>query len=139
MRAGKSQSEMAHLLGLNAAWYADLEQRDDELASTLTLFQAAHLASLLGVELHVLFDDGVRPEECIPLPELPGRLEARAAQAGMSMAQLEDEVGWALREFIDSPVHVAAELPVAFFQAIAAALGVNWLSFVPREDLDGRS
>lgn len=136
MRAGKSQLEMANLLGLNAAWYADLEQRDDELAATLTLFQAAQLASLLGVGLHALFDNAVRPEERIPLPELPGRIEAHAVRKRISVEQLEDEVGWELREFLESPVQVAAEMPIAFFQAIAAVLGVNWLSFVPEDHVD---
>jgi transcriptional regulator with XRE-family HTH domain len=29
IRAGKPQAEMSQLLGLNLAWYSDLEKRDD--------------------------------------------------------------------------------------------------------------
>jgi DNA-binding XRE family transcriptional regulator len=54
VRAGKSQAEIAQRLGLNEAWYADLEQRDGELAASLTLFKAMELASLFGVTLHEL-------------------------------------------------------------------------------------
>ena len=54
IRAGLSRVEMAQLLGLNDAWVADLETRDGELASTLSLFKALELAALLGVPLHEL-------------------------------------------------------------------------------------
>ena len=134
VRAGKSQEEMAKLLGLNAAWYSDLERRDEELASTLTLFQAAQLASLLGVGLHELFGEGTRPGERIALLELPERIVAHASAGGMQIEELEDRIGWDLREFLATPVQVAAEVPIAFLQAIAAELAVDWLSFVPDDD-----
>jgi transcriptional regulator with XRE-family HTH domain len=52
--AGKSQREVAERLGINDAWYSDLETYDDELVSTLTLFQATELASFVGTTLRTL-------------------------------------------------------------------------------------
>jgi hypothetical protein len=118
---------------LNAAWYADLEQHDDELASTLTLFQAMELASAVGVRLRDLVPESPAPDELIPLMELPDRIRAQMSRDGISIEQLEDRVGWELREFLDSPLRVAAELPIMFLQAIAAHLGINWLALVPDE------
>jgi hypothetical protein len=39
-----------------------------------------------------------------------------------------------LGEFLKSPVQIAAELPILFLQAVAAALGINWLALVPDEN-----
>lgn len=133
IRAGKSQAEMTQFLGLNPAWYADLEQHDAEMVSTLTLFQAMHLASVFGVQLHDLLDEPQVPEQRIALMELPDRIVAHTKRKGISIEDLEESVGWELREFLNSPVQVAADLPIRFLQAIAAVLGINWLSLVPDE------
>lgn len=134
IRAGKSPAEMTQLLGLNPAWYADLEQHDDELASTLTLFQAMQLASILGVRLHDLLDEPPVSGQRISLMELPDRIVAHTKREGITVEQFEDRVGWELGEFLKSPVQTAAELPILFLQAVAAALGINWLALVPAEE-----
>ena len=133
VRAGKSQAHVAGSLGLNSAWYADLETRDDELAATLTMFKAMELASLLDVSLHDLFDAPAAGNAHLPLIDLPDRITAHAKRARMSIEQLEEKTGWDLREFLASPVQAAAELPILFFQAVATELGMNWLILVPDE------
>ena len=125
---------MTQLLALNLAWYSDLEQRDDELASTLTIFKAMELASIFGVTLNELLDEPLVADERIALMELPDRIIAHAKHEGISVEQLEERVGWELHEFLGSPVRLAAELPILFFQALAAALGINWLALVPDEN-----
>ncbi len=133
IRAGKSQAGIAQSLGLNDAWYADLESGDDELAATLTMFKAMELASLLGVPLHELFDAPPPASERLSLVDLPERIVAHAKRSGKSVAQLEERIGWELRDYLRSPVQAAAELPILFFQAVAAELGINWLALVPDE------
>jgi transcriptional regulator with XRE-family HTH domain len=134
VRAGKSQAEMAKLLDINPAWYCDLEQRDGELASTLTLFQAIQLASLLGVRLHDIMGEEPPPELTIPLTELPAHIKNHTSRAGTTLDAFEERVGWKLGEFMDAPLQCAAELPLAFFQAIAHELGIDWLSLVPDDE-----
>ena len=133
IRAGKSQADIAKALDINIAWYADLESRDGELAATLSLFKAMELASTLGVPLHELLDDPPFNGEPIALMELPEHILAYAKHQGISIEQLEKQTGWDLRDFLASPVQSAAELPLEFFQAIAALLGINWLALVPVE------
>jgi transcriptional regulator with XRE-family HTH domain len=133
VRAGKSRREVAEHLGLNDAWYDDLEHHDDELASTLTLFQGVELASFLGVRLRDLLAEGRSPDELIALTELPSRITAHLTQSGMSVEQFEEEVGWDLREFLQSPLKLAAESPIMFLQTLAEHLGIDWLSLVPDE------
>jgi transcriptional regulator with XRE-family HTH domain len=134
IRAGKSKAEVAQRLGLNTAWYDDLERRDDELPATLTIFQAVDLASLLGVRVGDLFGDGALPGQLVAIIDLPERIRAHLASGGLSLDQFEDQVGWELGPFLASPVKMAAELPIAFFQALAAPLGMHWLSLVPAPD-----
>lgn len=135
--AGKSAGEIAQQLGLNDAWYHDLEHRDGELVSTLTLFQAMELASLLHVRLPDLLEEDASPGEEIPLTGLPLRIETHLARTGISIDEFEEQVGWDVREFMGSPLTVVAECPIAFLQALAKRLGTNWLSFVPGEDPPG--
>src|SRR4051812_45696393 len=134
VRAGKTRAQMAKSLALNDAWYGDLEQRDEELASTLTLFQAMELAAALGVGLPELVPGGPAPAERISVMELPDLIRARMSRDGLSIEQLEDRVGWDLKEFIESPLQGATELPIAFLQALAAHLDISWLALVPAED-----
>jgi transcriptional regulator with XRE-family HTH domain len=133
MRSGKSRAEVAKRLGLNDAWYADLEQNDDELSATLTIFQAMQLATIIGVHLGDLLGEVAAPDEQISIMALPERINAHLTRAGICLEQFEDAVGWELREFLESPFKVTAELPIAFLQALAGQLGINWLSLIPDE------
>ena len=135
VRAGKSAGEVAQHVGVNDAWYQDLERHDDELARTLTLFQAIELASALGVRLPDLLSDGALPDERIALVDLPSRIKAYAARSGISIEQFEKEVGWELGDFMESPIKAAAESPIIFLQAVAEHLGIDWLSLVPDDDV----
>jgi transcriptional regulator with XRE-family HTH domain len=134
IRAGKSRLEMAQSLGIDPAWYEDLEQKDGELTATLTLFQATQLASLLGVRLRELFDAQSSAPSPISLVDLSSRIRSDAAHSRVSIEALEAALGWDLRDFLESPVQVAAELPVAFLMAIAAHLRIDWLSLTPEDD-----
>jgi len=131
IRAGKSRAEVAAHLALNPAWYDDLEQRDGELAATLTLFQGVALAELFGLRLADLFGVSVPAGERVALPDLPDRILAHVAASGGSINALEEQLGWELGPFMESPVQFATELPMVFFQALADVLGICWLLLVP--------
>ena len=131
IRAGKSRAEAAAHLALNPAWYDDLEQRDGELAATLTLFQGVALAELFGLRLADLFGEAVPAGERVALPDLPERIRTHLTAAGISMDLFEQQLGWALGPFMAAPVQLSTELPIAFFQALAGALGLHWLLLVP--------
>ena len=87
----------------------------------------------LSVRLRDLLGDAEWPGEVVPLTDLPSRIAAHVASHGISIDQFEEEVGWALCEFLQSPVKVAAESPIMFLQAVADHLGINWRSMVPDE------
>lgn len=131
IRAGKSRAEVAAHLALNPAWYDDLEQRDGELATTLTLFQGVALAELFGLRLADLFGETVPAGEHVALQDLPERIRVHVAAKGIPLERLEEQLGWELGPFMASPVQLSTELPIAFFQALAGVLGLHWLLLVP--------
>jgi transcriptional regulator with XRE-family HTH domain len=136
VRAGKSARDVARHLGINDAWYDDLERHDDELTSTLTLFQAIELASVLGVRLHELLDEEAPSNASIALTDLPPLIDAHLARNAISLEQFEETLGWELGDFLRSPLRMAAESPLMFIQALALHLGLDWLSLVPDEHVD---
>ncbi len=136
VRAGRSRKEVAEHLGINEAWYDDLEKYDEELTSTLTLFQAVALASFLGVRLRELIADTNAPRVSLSILDLPPRIRSHIERKGMTVEQLEEELGWEIGEFLESPMKVAAESPIVFLEAISELLGINWLSMVPDDDAD---
>jgi len=131
IRAGKTRAEAAAHLALNPAWYDDLEQRDGELAATLTLFQGVALAELFGLRLADLFGETMPPGERMALADLPERIRAHVAAADITLDRFEQQLGWELEPLMEAPVQLATELPIAFFQALAGALGLHWLLLVP--------
>ncbi len=135
VRTGKSAATVAAQLGLNDAWYADLECHDDELANTLTLFQGIELATTLGAQLPDLVG-GDMPAERIALTNLPAHVRAHLASQNISIEEFEADIGWELSDLLRSPIKAVAELPMAFLQALAAPLGINWLALVPDENAD---
>src|SRR5262245_8663944 len=133
VRAGMSAQEVSTALGLNEAWYRDLESYDDELASTLTLFQAAQLAALLGVRLRDLVEENASSVEKVDLIDLPAVVERHLVREGPSREEFESLVGWELQDFLESPIASAAELPIAFLRDLSNHLGVSLLALLPEE------
>lgn len=131
IRAGKSRAEATAHIALNPAWYEDLERRDGELAATLTLFQGVALAELFGLRLADLFGETAPDADPVALQDLPERIRAQAAADGITLDVFERQLGWELGPFMDAPVQLTTELPIAFFRALAEALGVHWLLLVP--------
>ncbi len=131
IRAGKSQAEVAARLQINPAWYADLERHADQLAATLTLFQAIDLAATLGVRLNELVGAQAAVEAHIPVMELPARIAAYLAVQGITALAFEQQLDYPLRDFMRAPLKEAAELPLEFFQRLGSRLGFDWLALVP--------
>jgi len=130
-RTGKSETEVAQLLGINIHWYYDLEMHDDELTSTLSLAQALELAAQLGVSLHDLLAVSVRPENAVMLQDLPKYVERHLVIDGITVDEFSDRIGWDLAPFLGEPVEVGSGLPIMFFQDLADGLGIPWPDVLP--------
>jgi len=130
-RAEKSTQEVATAIGLNEAEYRDLESYDDELSSTLTLFQASLLASQLGVRLQDLVEENASYSEKVDLKDLPGVIERYLADQGLDSGDLETLISWEIQGFLHSPIESAAERPIAFLRDLSNHLGISLWSLLP--------
>lgn len=134
IRAGKSRADLAAELQLNPAWVQDLERRDDELAATLSLFQAMELAAAVGTDLRTLFGVDEHAVQHVSIIELPGLIRALLDREGCTVADLEEELGWEMLPLLETPLQVATEMPLAFLQAVAARLGIPWSALIAEEE-----
>ncbi len=133
IRAGKSRADLAAELQLNAAWIQDLERRDDELAETLSLFQAMELAAAVGTDLRTLVGVDAPSLPHVSLIELPGLIRALLDRERRTVADLAQELGWEIEPLMERPLQAAAELPLACFQALAQRLGFPWPALIAED------
>jgi len=133
VRAGKSAQQVAADLGINDAWYADLERYDDELWSTLTLFQAKHLAELIGVQLSDLLVENEHPGRRVGLLDLPSVIRKYIEDEQLSVEEFENLTGWEIQEFLESPVAAAAAMPIAFLRDLSNHLDISLLGLLFEE------
>lgn len=133
VRAGKSAQQVAAELGINDAWYADLERYDEELWSTLTLFQAKHLAELIGVQLSDLLVENEHSGRRVGLLDLPSIIRKYIEDEQLSLEEFENLIGWEVKGFLDSPVASAAEMPIMFLRDLANHLGISLLGLLFEE------
>jgi transcriptional regulator with XRE-family HTH domain len=127
---GKSEAEIARVTGLSIHEYGDIESYDDELESTYSLQQVRALAECFGLSIPELVI-GSSCSNAISLQQLPGLLETVMNRTGLNLEALEGEVGWELREFMQSPAHVIEQRPVMFLKDLAAVIGVEYARILP--------
>lgn len=133
IRVGKSREDLAAALQLNPAWVQDLERSDDELAATLSLFQAMELAAAVGTDLRTLFADDTPVEPHVSIIELPGLVRALLADEGVTVEGFSDELGWDIAPLLETPLQAATDMPLAFLQEVAVRLGISWLSLIAED------
>jgi transcriptional regulator with XRE-family HTH domain len=128
---GKSAQQVASSLGLNDAWYRDLEANDGELTSTLTLFQAVQLASLLGVRLNYVVAE-MQPSIRISLLDLPSRdtLRTKECRSKSSRIALDGK----LNGFCNHRSRQPRSSRLCSCKILSCALGIDWLSLAPEDN-----
>jgi hypothetical protein len=68
--------------------------------------------------------------EACTFADLAARLNQLVADGAVTLAALEDEVGWELREVLEKP-DLFEELPAVALADIGGRLGIDWRSFLP--------
>jgi transcriptional regulator with XRE-family HTH domain len=122
---------LAEALGISVEAYDDLEQHQDELATSVTLEQATRLATRLGTPLLELLTEH-KPPWATPSPiQVAARIATHLAGTGRSLESLEEVAGWELQGFLAQPLLVARGQPIMFFQDLAKALQAAPFSLIP--------
>lgn len=124
-KSGRTEQELADLLGLTVEGYCDLEQYDDELESTISIAQAVALARLLGRDL----------AEIVGEPAGSPALRMSAIRAGMSeqlarspgaREELEDLIDWDLGPFLDGADQWMTVYTLDFIKRLSTAIGLTY-------------
>ena len=109
--------------------YRDLESFDEEIVDTISLRQLVLLAGAVHLDLRSFFGVGDQIDACA-LADLAARLNQLVAEGTVTLAALEDEVGWELREVLEKP-GLFEELPAVALADIGGRVGIDWRSFLP--------
>lgn len=127
--SGRDPGELAHLLGISYEAYRDLESFDEEIVDTISLRQLVLLAGAVHLDLRSFFGAGDQMDACA-FGDLAARLNQLVADGVVTLAALEDEVGWELREVLEKP-DMFEELPAVALADIGGRFGIDWRSFLP--------
>jgi hypothetical protein len=127
--SGRDPGELAHLLGISYEAYRDLESFDEEIVDTISFRQLVLLAGAVHLDLPSFFGAGDQMEACT-FADLAARLNQLVADGAVTLAALEDEVGWELREVLENP-DMFDELPAVALADIGGRFGIDWRSFLP--------
>jgi hypothetical protein len=127
--SGREPGELAHLLGISFEAYRDLESFDEEIVDTISFRQLVLLAGAVHLDLRSFFGAGSQIGACA-FPDLATRLNQLVAEGAVTLAALEDEVGWELREVLEKPDRFE-ELPAVALADIGGRVGIDWRSFLP--------
>ena len=68
--------------------------------------------------------------ETCTFPDLAARLNQLVAEGAVTLAVLEDGVGWELKEVLENPDRFE-ELPAVALADIGGRFGIDWRSFLP--------
>ena len=126
--SGRDVGELAALLGITYEAYHDLERFDEEIVDTVSLEQLIRLASALRLDLRSFFvaeDVGQ-----VSFADLAEKLQRVLDHDGVTLSELEDEVGWELQRYLAEPA-TFGDLPAIALADIGQRVGLDWRSFLP--------
>ena len=126
-RLGLTESAVATRLEIEDSEYWDVEFHDDEAFTSFSVEQLTRLAGILGVPLHALLfgAEATASGERASFASITKRLQALAANEGLSIDELSERVGWELEEILATPESLG-ELNVAGLRDVCMAVGVDW-------------
>jgi DNA-binding XRE family transcriptional regulator len=133
LAAGKSEQEMAELIGINLPSYYDLESYDDEVLDCLSLYELKKMCQVLNITPAELLSDEANNDRRLnhlPFAEFIETVKKYLASEGITVAEFEDKAGWEMEGLLNNPEEIW-ERNVQFLKDVCGELGINWLSVVP--------
>jgi DNA-binding XRE family transcriptional regulator len=133
LAAGKSEKEMAELIGINLPSYYDLESYDDEVLDCLSLYELKKMGQVLKIAPVDLLSDEANNHSGpnhLPFAEFIETVKKYIASAGITVAEFEVKAGWEMEGLLNNPEEIG-ERNVQFLKDVCGVLGINWLSVVP--------
>lgn len=133
LAAGKSEREMAELIGINLPSYFDLESYDDEVIDCLSLTELKKMCQVVKITPVDLLSDKAKIQgrlNHLSFAEFIETVKKHIASEGMTVREFEDKAGWEMEGLLNNPEEIW-ERNVQFLKDVCGELGINWLSVVP--------
>ncbi|MBE9504636.1 MAG: helix-turn-helix transcriptional regulator [Proteobacteria bacterium] len=133
IKAGKSEKEMADVVGIPLVSYKPLESYDDEIMERLSLRQVKQLAQACGISSRTLLLESESHQNyigCKTFTELAEKIKQHLSQHNLSIEKFAEETDWYLEDFINKP-ELALDRPAIFLVDLCKPVGLNWLDVVP--------
>jgi len=130
-KVGLDAGNLADAIGVNAAWFEELENGEAALEESLDLEQLRKLSLLLGTGLSTLVTGYALPPNVKPLSfkDLARHLRRRL-ETETGIDALEEKTGWDLGSFLKRPDPEGWGQRLPFFRDVCAALGLDWLGIL---------
>jgi hypothetical protein len=129
-RLGIDQWDAADYVGINVAWYFDLEGIDDELTMTISLAEFSRLCGLLHlIPFEVL--GGEMPTQRIGPNELCAGILDYCGRHDWSTDDFGEHVGWDVESFMAAPLTELPKWGLDCLKDVCAPLGYNWIEAIP--------
>lgn len=132
LAVGKSEREMAELIGINLPSYFDLESYDDEVVDCLSLSELSKMNQALNMTPAELFSEDVSGSDDAHLSfaEFIEKVKSHIESHDMTVPEFEDKVGWELESLLNDPEEIWKR-NVEFLKDVCVEVGINWLSVAP--------
>jgi len=131
VRAGLEPEDVARAVGLNKAWYHDVEARDDEVTGNISLGTLIAIARRQGTTAVELLEGPVTHagRSKRSSADLVALAQARIAAERLTEEAYGDRIGWDMAPVFANPEHVW-EYPFDMLEALCHDLGVDWKQFL---------
>jgi DNA-binding XRE family transcriptional regulator len=135
-RKGLSDSEVADRVGITTDAYYDLEARDSEAFTVLSLAELARLGQALTVSPRALLfgEENVVHEGRTPFAEISRRLKDRLTKEGLAIDEFGDKVGWNIADLVRNP-DALWDFNLVGVRDVCLAVDIDWVTAVPGEDV----
>lgn len=131
-RAGLSDADIAHRLGMTVESYDDLELRGDEAFTVVSLRDLEALGRIVGVQPSVLLlgPEAETHRRAITFGDIAARLAQRVSEGGLTLEQLADSIGWDVKDVLHDP-NALWGFSVEALYDICKAVGLDWVDALP--------
>jgi transcriptional regulator with XRE-family HTH domain len=130
---GLADVELARRIGISLSSYRDLEARDEETFTVLSLGNLVRLAHELNLAPRTLLFGADAPEEgegTITLDEVSRKLRDRQAASGLSVHEFGDTIGWDVEQLLSEPAALW-DFNLVGLRDVCKAVGIDWATILP--------
>jgi transcriptional regulator with XRE-family HTH domain len=127
---GLTDVEVAQRIGMSVSSYRDVEARDEETFTVVSLGSLARLGQELKLSPSTLLFGGREPQEGernVTLDEVSRRLRDRLAASDLSVHDFGERIGWDVDKVLSDP-EALWDFNLVGLRDVCRAVGIDWLA-----------